>query len=131
MKLIHTSGKRKESIARATLSAGTGIVRVNGQLLDHWHPGMYQMKIREPLIIAEDIAGKTDARLNVHGGGISAQSEACRLALARALVEFDKKLEKMFLQYDRQLLVADVRRKETRKPNTHGNARSQRQKSYR
>lgn len=131
MKVINTSGKRKESIARATLRAGSGIIRVNGLLLDHWNPGMYQMKIREPLLIAGEAADKTDVRLNVHGGGVSAQSEACRLALARALVEFDKKLEKPFLQYDRQLLVADVRRKEPRKPNTHGNARSMRQKSYR
>ena len=92
---------------------------------------MNQLKIREPIILAGATALGADVRLNVQGGGISSQAEACRLALARALVEFDKRLEKTFLEYDRQLLVADVRQRESRKPNTHGKARSKRQKSYR
>ena len=131
MKFINTSGKRKTSVARATLSPGKGIIRINGMILDHWNPGMNQMKVREPLLIAGDVAGTMDVRISVNGGGVSSQAEACRLALARSLVEHDKKLEKIFLEYDRQLLVADVRRRETRKPNTHGKARSKRQKSYR
>jgi ribosomal protein S9 len=53
------------------------------------------------------------------------------LAIARALVEKDKKLKEVFLDYDRQLLVADVRQKESAKPNSHGKARAKRQKSYR
>jgi small subunit ribosomal protein S9 len=131
MKVIHTSGKRKSSVARASLYPGTGIIRINGFKLDNWNPGMNQLKVREPMILAGDIAEKADIRINVHGGGVSSQAEASRLALARALVEFDKKLEKTFLEYDRQLLVADVRQRESRKPNTHGKARSKRQKSYR
>ena len=132
MKVIHTSGKRKSSVARATLyPAGSGIIRINSLVLEHWNPGMNQLKVREPILLAGDAASKVDIHINVCGGGVSSQAEACRLALARALVEFDKKLEKTFLEYDRQLLVADVRRKETRKPNTHGKARSKRQKSYR
>jgi small subunit ribosomal protein S9 len=131
MKVINTSGKRKSSIARATLYQGDGTVRINGLLLECWNPGMNQLKIREPIILAGDAATKATVRINVQGGGISSQAEACRLALARALVEFDKKLEKTFLEYDRQLLVADVRQREPRKPNTHGKARSKRQKSYR
>ena len=47
------------------------------------------------------------------------------------LAVFDKKLTPIFTAYDRQLLVADVRRKETRKPNCHGKARAKRQTSYR
>jgi small subunit ribosomal protein S9 len=131
MKVIHTSGKRKSSVARATLyPAGTGIIRINSLVLDHWNPGMNQLKVREPILLAGE-GLKVDVRISVHGGGVSSQAEACRLALARALVEFDKKLEKTFLEYDRQLLVADVRQRESRKPNTHGKARSKRQKSYR
>jgi len=131
MKFIHTSGKRKTSIARATLSPGKGIIRINGTLLEHWNPGMNQMKVREPILIAAGAADNMDVRIRVEGGGVSSQAEACRLALARSLVEHDKKLQGVFLEYDRQLLVADVRRRETRKPNTHGKARSKRQKSYR
>ena len=52
---------------------------------------------------------------------------------AKALVEYSKnsKLKEQFLEYDRNLLVADVRRKEPAKPNRHGQARAKRQKSYR
>jgi len=52
------------------------------------------------------------------------------LELMVVLVEYDKKLKKQLLSYDRHLLVADVRRKEQRKPND-SKARKARQKSYR
>jgi small subunit ribosomal protein S9 len=74
---------------------------------------------------------KLDIDVNVMGGGVAGQAEAARLAIARALVEYDDKLEDPFEQYDRQLLVADVRRKESSKPNCRGQARAKKQKSYR
>jgi small subunit ribosomal protein S9 len=130
-KAIHVSGSRKEAVARATLSAGSGIVRVNSQLLDFYEPAMSRLKIQEPLILAGDKAKAVDIKIDVRGGGQSSQAEAARLAVARALSQYDKTLHKTFLDYDRALLVADVRRKEVRKPNTHGKARAKRQKSYR
>ena len=67
------------------------------------------------------------------GGGISSQTDACRLVIAKSLVEYTKseRLKETFLKYDRTMLVADVRRKEPSKPNRHGKARAKRQKSYR
>ena len=62
---------------------------------------------------------------------MNSQAEAAALAIARAFAQHDKKLEKVFLDFDRQLLVADVRRREKTKPNCQGKARSKRQKSYR
>ena len=81
-------------------------------------------------MLAEDTANKVNIIVRVNGGGWQGQTEAARLAIARALVEFNKKLKKPFLDYDRHLLIADVRFKETRKPND-SKARSARQKSYR
>ncbi len=132
MKAVHTSGKRKRSIARATLKPGSGIVRLNKILIDNLQPKLARMKLREPLILAEELALNVDIDVNAHGGGFMSQAEAARLAIAKALVEYskDSKLEKRFQDYDRQLLVADVRRKETRKPND-SKARAARQKSYR
>lgn len=130
MKIIHTSGKRKTSIARVTLKPGKGIVRVNGKLLETYSPVMLRMKIMEPLLLAESVAQKVDLKVTVEGGGINGQTEAIRLAIGRALVNVDQKLEETFLKYDRQLLVADIRRKEVYKPND-SKARSKRQKSYR
>ncbi len=131
MKIIHTSGTRKRAVARATLKSGEGEIRINNKLLGHFEPEFIRLKLKEPLILAGDIANKVDIKINVFGGGINSQAEASRLAIAKALAKFDKKLEKVFLDYDRQLLVADVRRKETHKPNRHGKARSKVTKSYR
>ena len=133
MKNVHASGKRKMAIARATLMQGTGIVRINNMPVDLVEPKMSRLKIKEPLILAEDFANKVNINVNVAGGGMTSQAEASRLAIAKALVSFSKsdKLKQAFLDYDRNLLVADVRRKEAAKPNRHGQARSKVQKSYR
>lgn len=130
VKIIHTSGKRKRAIARATLKPGKGKVRINNKLIDTIEPKIVKMKLKEPLLLTED-ADNFDINIKVSGGGISSQADAARLAIARALVKNNKKLEKIFLTYDRHLLVADVRRKESAKPNHHGQARAKRQKSYR
>ncbi len=130
-KIIQTKGKRKRAIARATLREGKGIIRINGMLLDSIEPKLARLKMREPLLLADDIADKVDIDVNVYGGGIMSQADASRLAIGRSLVKNNKKLEKIFLDYDRQLVVADVRRKEPSKPNRHGKARAKRQKSYR
>ena len=131
VKLIKTSGKRKRAVARAILKPGKGIVKINNYLIELYQPDMARLKLQEPLILAGDIAKGVDVNIDVDGGGYMAQAEAARLALAKALAQHSKKLEKIFLDYDRHLLVADVRRKETHKPNTHGKARAKRQKSYR
>lgn len=133
MKNIITSGKRKRAIARAVLSQGNGLVRVNHIPLNFIEPKMSRLKLMEPLILAGDAANKVNIDVNVAGGGTTSQAEASRLAIAKALVEHSKsdKLKQAFLEYDRNLMVADVRRKEPAKPNRHGQARSHVQKSYR
>lgn len=131
MKTIHVSGKRKSALARATLSLGNGVVRVNKMLIDYVQPHVYREKMREPLLLAGSVAKGVDISVNTRGGGIASQAEAARLAIARALAAYNRELQKTFLEYDRSLLVADVRLKETHKPNRHGKARAKRQKSYR
>ena len=131
MKITTVSGKRKKAIARAALRPGSGVVRINRILLDAIEPKTWRLRMREPLILAGDVAQSVDIDIKVAGGGIAGQTEAVRLAIARGLAKIDKKLEKTFLEYDRHLLVADVRQRETRKPNSHGNARGKTQKSYR
>ena len=130
--IIQTSGSRKRSIARATLKKGKGIIRINSQTLENFSPKFLRMRIEEPLILTPKLASQVDISIKVQGGGMMGQADAARLAIAQALVEFskDEKVRKQFLDYDRTLLVADVRRKEPRKPNT-SKARAMRQKSYR
>ena len=133
MSSIITSGKRKKAIARAMIKEGKGIVRINNKLLDVYEPELLGLRIREPLLLADKLAGKVDIDVKVTGGGTASQADAVRLAIARAIVKFanDSTLEKALDEYDRNLLVADVRRKEARKPNTNSKARAKKQKSYR
>jgi small subunit ribosomal protein S9 len=130
-KTITTHGKRKRAIARAVLKPGKGIVLINDSDIENYEPEIFRLKIKEPLILAGDIANQVDIRVNAIGGGVSSQTVAARLAIGKALAEYSPRLKKVFLDYDRQLLVGDVRRKESAKPNRHGQARAKRQKSYR
>lgn len=128
---IQTSGKRKKSIARLTLSPGTGLIRVNGKLLDTYEPRLAKMRLQEPLILVGDLASKVDMTAKVAGGGVMSQVDAVRQAMGKALAEFGgEKVRRLLLDYDRSFLVADTRFKEQRKPND-SRARAARQKSYR
>ena len=129
--IIHTTGKRKAAKAAAVLTKGTGKITVNGTPVELSSQEMYVLRMREPAILAGDVAKKVDLSVTVKGGGVAAQADAARLAMAKALVEHKASLEDTFSEYDRTLLVADVRRKEPRKPNRQGSARAKRQKSYR
>jgi small subunit ribosomal protein S9 len=133
MQKIISSGKKKRAVARAIISKGNGRVTINKrnflnlQIFD-------RVRIEEPLRIAEKILGKLDfdVEISVRGGGDKGQIDASRLALAKAIVKFSesKELENAYVEYDRNLLVADVRRKESYKPGD-SKARKKRQKSFR
>ena len=115
MKII-TSGKRKTAVARAILTEGSGKIQINDK--DYKNLQVFnKLKIEEPLRIAQKILGKTEfnIQVQVRGGGEKGQIEAARVAISRAILNFSKSkdLETAFLNYDRNLLVADARRKET------------------
>jgi len=90
--------------------------------------------MEEPIKIYERVIGKIDfdAEITMNSGGEKSQIEAARLALAKGMVAFSgsKELARAFTAYDRNLLVADVRRKEAYKPGD-SKARRHRQTSYR
>ena len=123
--------KEKDRKARATIKAGKGRVTVNGIALEHYGNPLSRARILEPIILAGKVADKLDISVTMNGGGISGQADAARLAIGRALAEHTSNLRQVFLDYDRTLLVADVRRRESSKPNSQGQARAKRQKSYR
>ena len=140
-KAINTSGKRKAATARATVKSGKGKVRINKIPLELHDPELAQLKILEPLLLADKtLVDKVDIDVIVSGGGVMGQADACRTAIARGLVEYlkvnkprgsdYKELESTFKQRDRSLLVNDPRKKLPKKPMGRG-ARKKRQKSYR
>lgn len=142
MNKMIVSGKRKTSVAKATIEDGSGKVLINKKPIS-FLPELQQLEIQEPLMIAKDVLSqrddsgepgelKFDISINVTGGGNASRVEAARLAIAKAIVKFTKSedLKQAYLVYDRNLLVADTRRKEACKPGD-SKARSMRQSSKR
>ena len=132
VKIINTSGKRKTAIARATLKAGKGVIRVNSVPLDQYGSDVTRMKISEPLLLVPNAVHGIDVTIDVAGGGVMGQAEAVRTALARGILQWhnEPQIKDIFLTYDRTLLVNDSRQKEAKKPHGSG-ARAKFQKSYR
>jgi|TARA_B100001971_G_C18170467_1_gene526794 small subunit ribosomal protein S9 len=132
-KNITVSGKRKTSIAKATIKSGDGKVLVNKvpyENLDFFK----SLVIKEPIELAKNVLGKFDFDIQVvvRGGGSESQIQAVKLAIARAIIKFTKseELKKVYTDYDKSLMVADTRRKEAYKPGD-SKARRKRQKSFR
>ncbi|HEY0127349.1 MAG TPA: 30S ribosomal protein S9 [Blastococcus sp.] len=86
---MQTVGRRKEAIVRVRLLPGTGQFTLNGRSIEEYFPNkVHQQLIREPFVILEkgeqyDVVGL------LHGGGVSGQAGALRLAIARALIEVE------------------------------------------
>jgi len=117
-KFILTVGKRKNAAACAKIEAGSGKVKVNSMPLEIWATEFSRMRMKEPLLLADDLSKKVDIEVSVRGGGTTGQTNAVRMAVARALVDFYKssELKQKFISYDRNLLVFDPRRNEPHKP---------------
>ncbi|HOZ57104.1 MAG TPA: 30S ribosomal protein S9 [Nakamurella multipartita] len=87
---VQTVGRRKEAIVRIRLLPGTGEFTLNGRPLDSYFPNkVHQQLIKEPLVTVEK-AEIYDVIARLHGGGVTGQAGALRLAIARALIEVDE-----------------------------------------
>ena len=131
--VTNTSGKKKTAVARATVRDGEGRIRIDSQPVELVEPKMARLKMLEPFRIAgEDLRDQVDIDVTVNGGGFSGQADAVRTALARGLVQHlnDAELREAYMQFDRSLLVNDVRQSEPKKWGGPG-ARARYQKSYR
>ena len=110
---IQATGKRKTSIARVVLRAGSGAFEINRRTLEDYFPRhQHQTFVRQPLLTS-GYEGKVDVRIRVHGGGIAGQAGAVRHGIARALTEIDPELRGELKR--RGLLTRDARAKERRK----------------
>lgn len=110
---IAAVGRRKESVARVYLKAGTGKTLINGrELTDYLGREVLVMQVREPLEIA-DCLGQFDIQATVCGGGIAGQAGALRLGIARALIQVDEKYHSSLRA--KGLLTRDPRMKERKK----------------
>ena len=86
MAITNTSGRRKTSVARIYMQAGQGNITINNRdMKSYFSNELLENVVNQPLTILEQV-GQYDIKVNVHGGGISAQAEAIRLAITKALV---------------------------------------------
>jgi small subunit ribosomal protein S9 len=111
---IQTVGRRKRSVARILLSRGSGKWSVNGRELNDYFPRpTHQIRVAEPLKVTAS-EGLFDVTIRVAGGGLTGQSDAVRLGLARALLELDGENRAKLREHG--LLTRDARQVERKKP---------------
>jgi small subunit ribosomal protein S9 len=107
------TGKRKSSIARVILTAGSGSIEVNKRKLEEYFPRTYLQSVAKQPLVQSGYEGNVDVRVRVHGGGISGQASAVRHGIARALCDVDPELRRELKT--RGMLTRDARVKERRK----------------
>jgi small subunit ribosomal protein S9 len=119
MEVINALGRRKAAIARVYLSAGTGVITINGRPLENYFPsGLLQYVVKQPLTVTEN-EGKYDVKVNLNGGGIKGQAEALRLGIARAICKIDAEAFRPALKIN-GFLTRDPRKVERKKPGRPG-----------
>ncbi|MDZ4821404.1 MAG: 30S ribosomal protein S9 [Planctomycetota bacterium] len=112
------TGRRKTSVARVRLHAGTGKIVINDRTLEDYFPSVKdQFQVMDPLVQTEK-QGSVDIVVLVHGGGLTGQSGAVKMGLARALRKFDPGLDDMLRHSG--LLTRDSRMKERKKYGLRG-----------
>jgi len=112
------TGRRKESVARIRMSSGTGKIEVNGRTLeDYFKTINLQNTILAPFEVVKAM-NTFDVTVNTRGGGVHGQAGAIRLAISRALTEFNP--ENRAILKPEGLLTRDPRMKERKKPGQPG-----------
>mgnify|MGYP005619375809 CR=1 FL=1 len=111
--MYYATGRRKESVARVWLKAGSGQIKVNSQnLLEYFRRPTLEMIIHQPFVVTET-EGRFDANITVRGGGLTGQAGATLLGISRALVQINEDHKKSLRAAG--FLTRDPREKERKK----------------
>lgn len=114
----YATGKRKRAVARVWLKPGTGAITVNGKPIDDYFERMTARMIARQGLELLEISDKYDISATVVGGGHSAQAEAMRHGIARALLVEDGERRRTLKRAGH--LTRDAREKERKKPGQPG-----------
>ncbi|QAR30628.1 30S ribosomal protein S9 [Ornithobacterium rhinotracheale] len=113
MAITHKIGRRKTSVARAYIQEGKGEITINGRDLEaYFGTDVLRYKVLQPFVITETV-DQYDVNVLVHGGGITGQAEAIRMALSRALCEVNQEFRALLKPEG--LLTRDPRMVERKK----------------
>ena len=114
MEMINALGRRKSAVARIYVAEGTGKITINKRdLTDYFPSPILQYVVKQPLNLL-DVAEKYDIKVNLFGGGYTGQSQALRLAIARALVKINAEDKKALRKEG--FMTRDPRAVERKKP---------------
>ena len=114
MAVVNALGRRKCAVARVYLTEGNGKITINKKDLTEYFPStILQFVVKQPLALL-DVAEKYDIKVNLFGGGYTGQSQALRLAIARALVKINAE-DKKSLRAE-GFMTRDPRAVERKKP---------------
>ena len=112
--MVNALGRRKSAVARIFVTEGTGKITINKKDLQVYFPSsILQFIVKQPLTKL-DVAEKYDIKVNLDGGGFTGQSQALRLAIARALVKINADDKKALRSEG--FLTRDAREVERKKP---------------
>ena len=112
--MINALGRRKSAVARIYVTEGTGNITINKRdLADYFPSPILQYVVKQPLNLL-DVAEKYDIKVNLFGGGYTGQSQALRLAIARALVKINADDKKALRKEG--FMTRDPRAVERKKP---------------
>ena len=112
--MVNALGRRKSAVARIFVTEGTGKITINKKDLQVYFPSsILQFIVKQPLTKL-NVAEKYDIKVNLDGGGFTGQSQALRLAIARALVKINPE-DKKTLRLE-GFLTRDAREVERKKP---------------
>ena len=114
MEIVNALGRRKSAVARVYVTEGTGKITINKRdLTDYFPSPILQYVVKQPLETL-NVEGKYDIKLDIFGGGFTGQSQAARLAIARALVKINEE-DKSALRAQ-GFVTRDSREVERKKP---------------
>ena len=115
MAKVYATGKRKTAIAKVWLEVGKGDIQVNGESLNVWLGGHEALKkrVRQPLEVSKQLESVNIVAKTL-GGGYSAQADALRHGISKALVEYDEQFRAVLKPFG--LLTRDARVVERKKP---------------
>ena len=114
MEVVNAIGRRKAAVARVYVSEVNGKITINKRDLTEYFPStILQFVVKQPLALL-DVAEKYDIKVNLYGGGFTGQSQAVRLAIARALVKINAE-DKKTLRAE-GFMTRDSREVERKKP---------------
>ena len=114
MEMVNALGRRKSAVARIYVTEGTGKITINKKdLQDYFPSSILQYVVKQPLTTL-NVAEKYDIKVNLDGGGFTGQSQALRLAIARALVKINPEDKKTLRSEG--FLTRDAREVERKKP---------------